>query len=104
MGPARAGGVIDREGNKFTFEECKLNPIEWVHEAAWNPEARLALMDECGVYAQVLYPNAVGIGGQQLARRTHDETLPTTRNPIYNDFIPEGEQSSPHPMPPMPNP
>ena len=72
MGPARAGGVIDREGNKFAFEECKLNPIEWVHEAAWNPEARLALMDECGVYAQVLYPNAVGIGGQHLVRGTDE--------------------------------
>src|SRR5258708_19401848 len=52
MGPARAGGVIDREGNKFAFEECKLNPIEWVHEPAWNPEARPPPIDHSALFPQ----------------------------------------------------
>ena len=38
-----------------------------VHPAAWDPSERLRLMDERGIHAQVLYPNAVGIGGQNLA-------------------------------------
>src|SRR5258708_18121620 len=95
MGPARAGGVIDREGNKFAFEECKLNPIEWVHEAAWNPEARLALMDECGVYAHVLYPNAVGIVVQHLVRGTDDEALRPACIQIYHDYMGGVHEASP---------
>jgi predicted TIM-barrel fold metal-dependent hydrolase len=102
MGPARAGGVIDRQGRKYAFEECKLNPIEWVHEAAWNPEARLALMDECGVYAQVLYPNAVGIGGQHLVNGTDDEALRLVCIQIYNDYMAELQDSSNHRFLPMP--
>ena len=37
-----------------------------VHPAAWDPAERLKLMDELGIYAQVLYPNSIGIGGQNL--------------------------------------
>jgi uncharacterized protein len=102
MGPARAGGVIDRQGNKYAFEECKLNPIEWVHEAAWDPEKRLALMDECGVYAQVLYPNAVGIGGQHLVHGTDDEALRQVCIQIYNDYMAEVQEKSGHRFLPMP--
>jgi predicted TIM-barrel fold metal-dependent hydrolase len=89
LGPARGGGVVDREGNKFPFEESKLNPIEWVHEAAWNREARLALMDECGIHAQVLYPNAIGIGGQTLANEVKDPALRQLCIEIYNDSMAE---------------
>jgi uncharacterized protein len=89
LGPARAGGVVDRDGAKFPFEECKLNPIEWVHEAAWNPEARIALMDECGVHAQVLYPNAIGIGGQTLANDVKDPVLRQLCIELYNDAMAE---------------
>jgi predicted TIM-barrel fold metal-dependent hydrolase len=102
MGPARGGGVVDKDGNKFPFEECKLNPIEWIHEAAWNPEARLALMDECGVYAQVLYPNAIGIGGQSLADGVKDPVLRRLCIEIYNDYMAEVQHNSGTRFLPMP--
>ncbi|HTR70410.1 MAG TPA: amidohydrolase family protein [Mycobacteriales bacterium] len=102
LGPARGGGVVDREGNKFPFEECKLNGIDWVHPAAWDPKTRLALMDECGVYAQVLYPNAIGIGGQAIAGNVDDPTLRRLCVEIYNDYMAEVQADSGNRFLPMP--
>jgi uncharacterized protein len=102
MGPARAGGVIDRYGRKFAFEECFLNPIEWVHEAAWDPQRRIEIMDECGIYAQVLYPNAVGIGGQALASTVDDPALRQLCVEIYNDHMAELQEWSGNRFIPMP--
>ena len=89
LGPARAGGVIDRDGNKYPFEETKVWGIDRVHLGAWDPEARLAVMDESGIHAQVVYPNAVGIGGQNLARATDDPVLRRLCVEIYNDSMAE---------------
>ena len=105
LGPARAGTVIDRSGDKYPFEECKLNPIEWGIEAAWDAESRLAWMDENGFYAQVLYPNAVGIGGQVLANDVKDPVLRQMCVEIYNDAMAELQDWSGNrfiPMPVMP--
>jgi predicted TIM-barrel fold metal-dependent hydrolase len=102
LGPARAGGVIDREGKKYAFEECFLNPIEWVHEAAWDPQRRPEVMDECGIYAQVLYPNAVGIGGQALASTVDDLALRQLCVEIYNDSMAELQEWSHNRFIPMP--
>lgn len=105
LGPARAGTVIDRAGDKYAFEECKLNPIEWGFEAAWDAEARLKWMDENGFHAQVLYPNAVGIGGQVLAHDVKDPVLRQMCVEIYNDAMAELQEWSDVrfiPMPVMP--
>ena len=105
LGPARAGTVIDRNGDKYAFEECKLNPIEWGIEAAWDAESRLKWMDENGFYAQVLYPNAVGIGGQVLANDVKDPVLRQMCVEIYNDAMAELQDWSGNrfiPMPVMP--
>jgi len=102
LGPARGGGVIDRNGDKFPFEECKLNGIDWVHQGAWDPEARLAVMDECGIWAQVLYPNAIGIGGQTLANEVKDPALRRLCVEIYNDHMAELQEWSENRFLPMP--
>jgi predicted TIM-barrel fold metal-dependent hydrolase len=102
LGPARGGGVIDRNGDKFPFEECKLNGIDWVHQGAWDPEARLQVMDECGIWGQVLYPNAIGIGGQTLANDVHDPVLRRLCVEIYNDHMAELQEWSGNRFLPMP--
>jgi len=102
LGPARGGGVIDRAGNKYAFEECKLNGIDWVHKGAWDPEARLEYMDQNGFYAQVLYPNAIGIGGQKLANDVHDPVLRRLCVEIYNDSMAELQEWSGNRFLPMP--
>ncbi|MCB1005409.1 MAG: amidohydrolase [Acidimicrobiales bacterium] len=102
LGPARAGGVIDRDGQKFPFEETKVWGIENVHEGAWDPEKRLAVMDETGIHAQVVYPNAVGIGGQNLAKATDDPVLRRLCVEIYNDSMAELQEWSNRRFLPMP--
>ncbi|HET6951239.1 MAG TPA: hypothetical protein VFI47_12735, partial [Acidimicrobiales bacterium] len=106
LGPARAGGVIDRDGQKFPFEETKVWGIERVHQGAYDPEQRLRVMDESGIYAQVIYPNAVGIGGQNLAKATDDPELRRLCVEIYNDSMAELQEWSEYrflPMPVMPS-
>jgi predicted TIM-barrel fold metal-dependent hydrolase len=102
LGPARAGGVIDRDGNKFPFEETKVWGIDRVHLGAWDPEARIQVMDESGIHAQVIYPNAVGIGGQNLAKATDDPVLRRLCFEIYNDSMAELQEWSNDRFLPMP--
>ena len=102
LGPARAGGVIDRDGNKFPFEETKVWGIETVHMGAYDPVERLKVMDESGIHAQVIYPNAVGIGGQNLAKATEDPILRRLCVEIYNDSMAELQEWSNNRFLPMP--
>src|SRR5437660_4201989 len=75
IGFARGGGVVARDSSKIPFFESSEKGLDWVHEAAFDPQARLALMDECGIHAQVLFPNVVGLGGSTLTNAIPDEAL-----------------------------
>ena len=66
IGFARGGGVVARDSSKLPFLDALERGLDWVHEGAFDPVARLRLMDECGVHAQVLFPNVVGLGGSTL--------------------------------------
>src|SRR5262249_24778458 len=70
FGKAGSGGTIDHEGKKHPFRASQGGSwrIGDVHPAAWDPAERIRLMDELGIDSQVLYPNAIGIGGQFLAK------------------------------------
>jgi uncharacterized protein len=61
-----------------TYEEC--------HPAAYDAKARLAYMDEIGVWAQVLYPNVAGFGSQRFLSIPDDE-LKLVCVRAYNDFL-----------------
>ena len=67
VGKAGGGSTIDRDGVKHPFLESM---IEWdferAHVAAWDVDARLEVLDDMGIEYQVLYPNALGLGGQTL--------------------------------------
>jgi predicted TIM-barrel fold metal-dependent hydrolase len=102
LGPAGGGGVLDHDGNKYPFAESIGNSIDWVHPAAWDADVRLQVMDECGVYAQVLYPNAVGLSGQHLANNVPDPVLRRLCIEIYNDAMAEVQESSGNRFLPMP--
>jgi predicted TIM-barrel fold metal-dependent hydrolase len=101
IGPARGGGVVSRSGEKFPFEESKHNGIDWVHQAAWDHEARLEYMDQTGFYAQVLYPNALGIGGQGISGNVQDPVLRRMTVEIFNDYLAELQDWSKHRLLPM---
>lgn len=94
IGPARAVCVIDKEMVKHTDAEYYLSTnVHEVASAASNIDDRLMLMDEQGIWAQLMYPNAVGFGGQQLGR-IGDEELRFAVVQIYNDAMAEIQRQS----------
>lgn len=60
-----------------TYEEC--------HPASYDAGARLQLMDDDGIWAQVIYPNIGGFGSQKFLALDDDE-LKLSCVRAYNDF------------------
>ena len=75
IGFAKGGGVVAKDKSKIPFLDSMDKGHDWVHRGAWDPQARLQVMDECGIHAQVLFPNAVGLGGGNINNFVQDEHL-----------------------------
>jgi len=94
LGFARGGGVVARDSSKIPYLDSSDKGFDWVHEGAFDPKARLAMMDECGIHAQILFPNVVGLGGTTLNNVIPDEALRMLCLEIYNDAMAELQESS----------
>jgi predicted TIM-barrel fold metal-dependent hydrolase len=95
LGRAGAGGVIDRAGVKGrSFEGLYEWEIDQAHVAAYDPVARVGLMDEIGIWAQIVFPGVVGLGGQGLASVVQDDALRTMCLEIFNDASAELQAES----------
>jgi predicted TIM-barrel fold metal-dependent hydrolase len=102
LGRAGAGGVIDRDGVKGrSFEGLYEWNIEQAHPGAYDPMARLQLLDEIGIHAQIIFPGVVGLGGQKLADGVKDVRLRTVCTEIFNDFNAELQSGSDNRLLPM---
>lgn len=102
LGFAGAGSVIDPQGNKQPF----LTSItEWSIgdsiDSAWNTQERLKMLDEFGIYAQVLFPNSIGLGGQEL-QTVKDAALRLLCVELWNDDRLELQAQSGNRFLPMP--
>jgi predicted TIM-barrel fold metal-dependent hydrolase len=62
----------------------------------------LAILDECGIYAQVLYPNRIGIGGEEMTKTVTEPGLRRLCVEIYNDAMAEIQAESGNRLLPMP--
>ncbi|MCU1455154.1 MAG: hypothetical protein JWN46_3300 [Acidimicrobiales bacterium] len=62
--------------------------IEEVDPRIWQPEGRLELMDEYGIWAEVLYPNVAGFGAGKYTD-FGDMDLALLLLQAYNDFLSE---------------
>ena len=67
IGRAGAGGVVDQDGTRAGPSKASTSEHREAHPGAYDPVARLALLDEVGIYAQIIFPGVVGLGGQKLA-------------------------------------
>ena len=86
LGRAGAGGVVDKQNEKGrSFEALYEWEIDRIHEAAYDPVARVELMNETGIHAQIIFPNVVGLGGQNIAEAVHDVPFRLRCLQIYND-------------------
>jgi predicted TIM-barrel fold metal-dependent hydrolase len=102
VGRYSAGGVVARDGSK---EESDVALHHWsgeeIHEGAYNPRARLAVMDDCGIDVQVIFPSTIGLGGQDLGL-VDDEALRRLTIELYNDRQAEIQRDSDGRLLPLP--
>jgi predicted TIM-barrel fold metal-dependent hydrolase len=63
-----------------------VQPYELIDKSAFAVKDRLDLLDEIGVYAQVLYPNGIGFASNHIFA-IEDVELRTAILQIYNDFL-----------------
>ena len=81
-------------------EGCKVRDLdkflklqfEDVHTGSSAVRERLAVMDDAGIFAQIVYPNILGFGGQASARV--DPALRLACVQIYNDAMAELQADS----------
>ena len=82
----KQGGKV-RDLDKF----LKLQ-FEDVHLGSSDVKERLKVMDEAGIYAQIVYPNILGFGGQAAAKVDRALSLECVK--IYNDAMAELQAES----------
>jgi len=102
LGRAGAGGVVDVNGHKGrSFEGLYEWELEQGHRAGWDLEARMALLDETGIWAQIVFPGVVGLGGQNLGDLVTDVALRNLCLEIFNDANAETQAASGNRLLPM---
>ncbi len=92
MGYATPASVIRKNGEKirgWSFMQCRM---EDVHPGGSDIKERLRYMDETGIWAQIIYPNFLGFGGQRAAQLDEDIRLISFQ--LYNDAMAEIQQES----------
>jgi len=88
LGRAGGGGVVGRDGSKINAQKGLFEwTIDDVHQGAYDPRARLEMMDQVGVWAEVLFPNVIGLGGQGLSEAVGDPAFRLTLLQTYNDAM-----------------
>ncbi len=90
---ASASSVVARDGHKSRGSGFISWGIEDAHPAAYDVKSRLAVMDEIGIWAQILYPNIAGFGGQKFGALT-DESLKLLCVTLFNDAMAEMQEQS----------
>ncbi|MEU8138538.1 amidohydrolase family protein [Streptodolium elevatio] len=93
LGPATASAVVDVDGTRSRGTDFISWPFEKVSAAAYDVTARLELMDALGVWAQIVYPNTAGFGGQRFAA-VDDPQLKLLCATLYNDAMAEMQERS----------
>jgi predicted TIM-barrel fold metal-dependent hydrolase len=103
LGFAGGGGVIDRNGGKGRALEALYEwTIDEIHAGAYDPKARIEVMDDSGIWAQVCFPNSIGLGGQGISDVVADPELRLLCIQIYNDAMAEVQAESNLRLLPMP--
>jgi predicted TIM-barrel fold metal-dependent hydrolase len=87
-----ASCTIRPDGSKVSGMACLNMGHGDIHKGAWDVKERLALMDQMGLSAQIIYPNILGFGGQAGAKIDPELRLVSTR--IFNDAMAEMQDES----------
>jgi predicted TIM-barrel fold metal-dependent hydrolase len=83
---ASIGGNTIQTGARKVLGSHVVQPYELVDRSAYAVKERLALMDDMGIHAQILYPNGIGFASNHIFA-IEDLELRTAVLQIYNDFL-----------------
>src|SRR3984885_11106040 len=83
---ASTGGNTIRRGPEKILGSHIIQPFDDIDPGAWSVAQRLEILDSMGVYAQVMYPNAVGFASNHIFA-IEDEEQRTVVLKTYNDFF-----------------
>jgi predicted TIM-barrel fold metal-dependent hydrolase len=89
----KAGGAsyVNKAGQKTRMDNIDLTiGLNWeeIHEASYDAKSRLDILDKMGIWAQIVYPNAMGFAAYALINGLdRDSGLAIVS--IYNDAIAE---------------
>jgi predicted TIM-barrel fold metal-dependent hydrolase len=100
LGRASASSVVHRDGTRSRGTSFISWTFDDAHPAAYDPIERLRVMDEVGVWAQIIYPNAAGFGGQRFGSIT-DPVLKNLCATLYNDAMLELQEQGKGQLYPM---
>ncbi|PEQ13060.1 amidohydrolase [Novosphingobium sp. PC22D] len=90
---AHPNSAIRADGSKVRkLDEFLALEFDDVHIGSSDLAARLRVMDETGIHAQIVYPNILGFGGQAAAKV--DPDLRQVCVEIYNDAMAEMQEAS----------
>jgi predicted TIM-barrel fold metal-dependent hydrolase len=93
LGQAGAGSVINKYNEKVRGHHFIHWPLEEASPAASFVAPRVEMMDYLGIWAQIVYPNVVGFGGQNFAK-IEDINLRNMVCTIWNDTMIEMYEES----------
>jgi predicted TIM-barrel fold metal-dependent hydrolase len=83
---ASVGGNTIRNGVQKVLGAQTVQPFDQIDPSSYQVKPRLALLDVMGVYAQILYPNAVGFASNTMFG-IPDINQRNEIQRIYNDFL-----------------
>jgi predicted TIM-barrel fold metal-dependent hydrolase len=87
-----ASAAVLKDGSKTRGMEFMQCENDAVHPGAYDVHARVKMMDEQGIYAQIAYPNVLGFGGQRAMKV--DEALRLEAIRIFNDAMADMQAQS----------
>jgi uncharacterized protein len=90
---ASTGSNTLKKGHGKVLGSHRIQPFSDMDPAAWAVKERLELMDEIGIFAQVLYPNGVGFASNHIFA-IDDLKLRTAVLQMYNDFYVDIQEES----------
>ncbi|HEY7044664.1 MAG TPA: amidohydrolase family protein [Nocardioidaceae bacterium] len=83
---ASIGGNTIGTGLQKRLGTHMVQPFDDIDHSAWSVKERLALLDQIGVWAQILYPNGIGFSSNHVFA-IEDETTRKLVLQTYNDFL-----------------
>jgi predicted TIM-barrel fold metal-dependent hydrolase len=89
---ASASSIFHKDGRKSDGLEFTTWRNSDVLPASYDAKERVKLMDEANIWAQIVYPNVIGFGGQNTSHVDPELRLVSTQ--IYNDAMVELQEES----------